>query len=151
MVDRYRNIVWQYGTTGIAGNGVNQLSNPNSAELLKNGHVLIADESNNRVIEVTPGGLITAQFTAGGTVNGAAFASRLRNGDTLITDSNNNRIVEVNPHDVVVWQYTTNTEPGSNANPLPTRAVRLRKQRTTIRDRLLQSKLRNGRRLGFGR
>lgn len=134
VVDRYRNIVWQYGTTGVAGNGVNQLSNPNSAELLENGHMLIADESNNRVIEVTPGGLIAAQFTAGGTVNGAAFASRLRSGDTLITDSNNNRIIEVNPHDAVVWQYVTNTQPGSNANPLPTRAVRLRNGDTLISD-----------------
>jgi len=34
------------------GNGFDQLNNPNSAELLKNGTVLIADESNNRVIEV---------------------------------------------------------------------------------------------------
>lgn len=134
VVDRFHHVVWQYGTTGVAGSGANQLSNPNSAELLENGHVLIADESNNRVIEVTLHGHIVAQFTAGGTVNGAAFASRLRNGDTLITDSNNNRIVEVNAHDVVVRQYFTNKQAGSNPNPLPTRAVRLRDGDTLISD-----------------
>jgi len=48
-----KSIVWQYGTTGVAGNGDNQLNNPNSAELLANGHILISDENNNRAIEVT--------------------------------------------------------------------------------------------------
>jgi hypothetical protein len=73
-------------------------------------------------------------FTAGGTISGAAFASRLENGHTLITDSNNNRIVEVDRHDQIVWQYVTNTLPGSNPNPLPTRAVRLRNGNTLISD-----------------
>src|SRR5256885_14563008 len=80
-------IVWQYGMTLVPGAGSNQLNNPNSAELLQNGHVLIADENNNRVIEVTTGKQLVRQFTAGGTVSGAAFASRLRNGNTLITDA----------------------------------------------------------------
>jgi hypothetical protein len=131
-------IVWQYGTTGTAGNGPNQLNNPNSAELLRNGHVLIADENNNRAIEVQKtgslGGTIVATFTAGGTTSGVAFASRLRNGDTLITDSNNSRIVEVDGSDNVVWQYFTNTDPSSNPAPLPTRAVRLRNGDTLISD-----------------
>jgi hypothetical protein len=131
-------IVWQYGTTGVAGNGPNQLSNPNSAEVLKNGHILIADESNNRVIEVRPDLQIVKQFTAMGTVNGAAFASRLDNGDTLISDSNNNRIVEVDGSDNVVWQYVTNTDPGSNTAPLPTRALRLRNGDTLISDQFNQ-------------
>lgn len=129
-----KKIVWQYGTTGVAGNGPNQLNNPNSAELLENGHILIADESNNRVIEITAKGVIVKQFTAGGSVNGAAFASRLPNGDTLISDSNNNRIVEVDSNDKIVWEYFTNTQPGSNSNPAPTRAVRLRNGNTLISD-----------------
>jgi outer membrane protein assembly factor BamB len=127
-------IVWQYGQTGTPGSGPDQLNNPNSAELLRNGHILIADENNNRVIEVTRTHRIVATFTAGGTVSGAAFASRLPNGDTLITDSNNNRAVEVDAHDNVVWQYVTNTRPGSFSNPLPTRAVRLRNGDTLISD-----------------
>ncbi|RCS31175.1 hypothetical protein DEO45_05435 [Rhodanobacter denitrificans] len=138
MVNLGHKIVWQYGTTGVAGNGPNQLSNPNSAEVLENGHILIADESNNRVIEVTPSLQIVKQFTAMGTVNGAAFASRLDNGDTLITDSNNNRAVEVDRNDHVVWQYVTNTDPGSNPAPLPTRALRLRNGDTLISDQFNQ-------------
>jgi hypothetical protein len=134
LVNLHHQIVWQYGTTGVSGNGPNQLNNPNSAEVLENGHILIADESNDRVIEVKSNGQLVKQFTAGGTVSGAAFASRLPNGDTLITDSNNNRAVEVNGNDQVVWQYVTNTQAGSNPMPLPTRAVRLHNGDTLISD-----------------
>jgi hypothetical protein len=135
VVDLFtKSIVWQYGKTGVMGSGANELNNPNSAEVLENGHILIADENNNRVLEVTSGHAIVHQFTADGTISGAAFASRLRNGHTLITDSNNNRIVEVDRHDQIVWKYQTNTLPGSNKNPLPTRAVRLRNGNTLISD-----------------
>jgi outer membrane protein assembly factor BamB len=134
LVSMSHQIEWQYGTTGVSGNGPNQLNSPNSAEVLQNGHILIADESNNRVIEIKPNGQLVKQFTAGGTISGAAFASRLPNGDTLISDSNNNRIVEVNGNDQVVWQYYTNTQPGSNPSPQPTRAVRLENGDTLISD-----------------
>jgi hypothetical protein len=127
-------IVWQYGTTGTAGNGPNQLNNPNSAEVLENGNILIADESNNRVIEVTPAGAIVKTFTIGGALNGAAFASRLPNGHTLISDSGNNRIVEVDNTDHIVWQYVTNTGANSNPNPNPTRGIRLANGHTLISD-----------------
>ena len=129
-------IVWQYGQNGVVGIGRNQLSNPNAAELLPNGHILISDENNNRAIEVThtTPSHIVATFTAHGTVSGVAFASRLSNGDTLITDSNNARIVEVDSKDNVVWQYFTNNRSGSNPTPLPTRAVRLANGNTLISD-----------------
>jgi hypothetical protein len=138
-VDLHKNIVWQYGTTGVIGNGPNQLSNPNSAELLENGHILIADENNNRAIEVDRDLNIIHTYTAGGTVSGVAFASRLENGHTLLTDSNDSRIVEVDNDDVMVWQYFTNTDPSSNnkrpgGGPLPTRAVRLKNGHTLISD-----------------
>lgn len=134
VVDFKGDIVWQYGTTGVAGNGPNQLDSPNSGEILKNGNILIADENNNRVIEVKPDGTLVATFTAGGSLGAAAFASRLRNGDTLISDAGNNRIVEVDKNDNVVWQYVTNTEADSNPNPQPTRGVRLRNGNTLISD-----------------
>jgi outer membrane protein assembly factor BamB len=120
-------IVWQYGENGVVGSGPNQLNNPNAAELLANGHILISDENNNRAIEVThtTPSRVVAAFTAHGTASGVAFASRLANGHTLITDSNNSRIVEVDAQDNVVWEYFTNKRPGSNTAPLPTRAVLL--------------------------
>jgi hypothetical protein len=129
-------VVWQYGQNGVAGNGPDQLNNPNAAELLANGHILISDENNNRAIEVThtTPSHIVAIFSAHGTVSGLAFASRLANGNTLLTDSNNSRIVEVDPRDNPVWEYFTNTRPGSNPSPLPTRAVRLANGNTLISD-----------------
>ena len=136
-VDLHKNIVWQYGTTGVVGNMPNQLSNPNSAELLENGHILIADENNNRAIEVDRDLNIIHTYSAGGTVSGVAFASRLEDGHALLTDSNNSRIVEVDKDDVVVWQYFTNTDPSSTnrlGGPLPTRAVRLKNGDTLISD-----------------
>jgi hypothetical protein len=134
-VNRAKEIVWQYGTTGTIGlpsAGDNFLNNPNSAELLENGHILISDENNNRAIEVNRAKHILRTFTAKGTVSGVAFASRLENGNTLLTDSNNSRIVEVGPADQVVWQFQTDT--GTNTSPLPTRAVRLRNGHTLISD-----------------
>lgn len=133
-VNLAQQIVWQYGMTGVTGTADNFLNNPNSAELLENGHILIADENNNRAIEVTRDQHIVKTFTAGGTLSGVAFASRLHNGHTLITDSNNNRIVEVDAMDNIVFQYSTKTDPSSNPNPLPTRAVRLRNGNTLISD-----------------
>jgi hypothetical protein len=64
----------------VIGSGFDQLSNPNSAELLANGHILIADENNNRVIEVNRDHKIVWQYgdpTNTAILNGAAFASRL--------------------------------------------------------------------------
>jgi hypothetical protein len=131
-VNLEKRIVWQY--PGSNTNPSDQLSSPNSAELLKNGHVLISDQANNRALEVTARDEIVKTFTAGGTVNTVAFASRLVNGDTLLTDSGNARIVEVNANDQVVWQYLTNTQSNSVAAPLPTRAVRLSNGDTLISD-----------------
>jgi hypothetical protein len=138
-----KEIVWQYGTTGLSGNGPNQLNNPNCAELLENGHILICDENNNRAIEVTHSKKIIWQYGSGDPnindpVSGVAFASRLENGHTLITDSNHARIVEIDQNKNVVWEYFTCTGQACNlprgTGPLPTRAVRLRNGHTLISD-----------------
>jgi PQQ-like domain len=138
-----KEIVWQYGTTGLSGNGPNQLNNPNCAELLENGHILICDENNNRAIEVTRTKQIIWQYGSGDPnindpVSGVAFASRLENGHTLITDSNHARIVEIDQNKNVVWEYFTCTGQACNlprgTGPLPTRAVRLRNGHTLISD-----------------
>lgn len=134
LVNKNHDVVWQYGTTGVVGSGPNQLNNPNSADVLENGHILIADENNNRVIEIKTDGTLVKTFTASGGLGAAAFASRLPNGDTLISDAGNNRIVEVDATDNVVWQYVTNTGPNSNPNPQPTRGIRLRSGNTLISD-----------------
>src|SRR5713226_9964156 len=114
-----KKVVWMYGPTS----GPGALNNPNSAELLQNGHILIGDENNNRVIEITRAGDIVWQYSQG--LSGAAFASRLPNGDTLITDSSHSRILEVTPQKKMVFAYFTNADPASNSAPLPTNAVQL--------------------------
>jgi hypothetical protein len=140
-VNYNKEIVWQF--PGADTNASDQLSAPNSAELLADGNILIADQGNNRALEVTSADEIVKTFSAGGTVDTVAFASRLTNGDTLLTDSGNARIVEVDANDKVVWQYfTTNTAPTdgvgamSVAAPQPTRAVRLAGGDTLISDQL---------------
>jgi outer membrane protein assembly factor BamB len=133
-VDLAKQIVWEY--PGPDTNQADQLNSPNSAELLANGHILISDQNNSRALEVTRTGKIVKTFSAGGTVNTLAFASRLPNGDTLITDSGNSRIVEVNARDQVVWQYFTNLDPLSLQFPLPTRAIRLENGDTLISDQI---------------
>jgi len=131
-------IIWQYGQNAVSGNGPNQLSNPNAAELLDNGNILISDENNNRAIEVThttPSTIVHTYTTAGGLdFSGVAFASRLSNGHTLVTDSNNARVVETDESGTVFWQFFTNARAGSNPTPLPTRAVRLAGGDTLISD-----------------
>jgi predicted secreted protein len=127
-VNQNQEIVWQYGKNGVAGAGFDELNNPNSAELLQNGDILIADENNNRVIEVNRNHRVVWSYNDSGdpsVLSGAAFASRLCNGNTLITDSNNNRVLEVDASGNVVSTYYTNTQPGSIANPFPTRAIRM--------------------------
>ena len=128
LVDSNQHVLWSYGPTSGAG----ALNSPNSAEILPNGHILIADENNNRTLEITLSGQIVQQISRGLSV--VAFASRLPNGDTLIADAGNNRVVEFDPQLQVVFQYVTNTGAGSNPNPNPTGAVRQRTGNTVIAD-----------------
>ncbi len=129
-VNKARQIVWSYGPTS----GPGALNSPNSDELLPNGHILIADELNNRAIEITRSGQIVWQIGAAHGLNVVAFASRLPNGDTLITDAGHARIVEFTMGKQVVFQYFTNTQPGSNPNPMPTNAVKLANGNISIAD-----------------
>jgi len=123
--------VWEY----------DGLNNPNAAELLANGNVLISDENNNQALEVThvygsPSSIVHTytQTNDGVMFVFVAFASRLPNGHTLITDSGNSRIVETDETGTIFWQFLTNTRAGSNPAPLPTRAVRLANGNTLISD-----------------
>ncbi len=48
-------IVWRYGTPGTSGSGSNQLWNPDDAIMLREGHVIVADIKNCRVLLLTVG------------------------------------------------------------------------------------------------
>ena len=79
---------------GSRGRGSNHLNSPSSALWLDNGNILIADQGNNRVIEVNRRHRIVWRYgdpRIPGILNGPAYACRLPDGHTLITDSGNNR------------------------------------------------------------
>jgi hypothetical protein len=133
QVNKHHEIVWEYPTADTPIQYL--LANPSSAEKLKNGNYLIADNTGTgRALEVDCKGCVVMVFTAETALQSCAFASRLCNGNTLLTDSIGSRVYEVNCKDEVVWQYRTNAEFNSVAAPLPSRAVRLECGDTLISD-----------------
>jgi len=130
LVDPKGRIVWQYGQTGVPGSGPNQLNTPvqntwipitaaNSRmraaaalEFIPDGHVLITDQVNERIIEVTLDNQIVWQYGMTGTagcdfnqLNNPNSAELLPNGHILIADENNSRVIEVTRGKQIVWSY----------------------------------------------
>jgi hypothetical protein len=128
-VDSAGQIVWTSeqwsNNSGTLSDG-SQLLYPNNADLLANGHLLITDRNNNRVIETTVEGEITWQYSQ---LNRPHNGHRLENGNTLVCDSENNRVVEINPQGGIVWTF-------GDAFPLnwPRDAERLGNGNTLITD-----------------
>jgi hypothetical protein len=120
-------ILWQYGSTGVPGSGVNQLHSPRDAKRLAAGTTLIADAGNNRVIEVARDGTQVWSYTD---VREPRSAYRLPNGHTLIADTGGNRVIEVNAIGAIQWSY------GWTAGELrrPRHAERLPNGNTVITD-----------------
>jgi hypothetical protein len=129
-------IVWQYGETGKSGHAPNQLANPRWAQRLANGNTLIADQSNNRVIEVDELGLLQWQWGSWETLNGPYCCQRLDDGHTLMTDWSNHVVVEVSAEGDVVWSYGQAKKGGDGAGQLhyPEMATRLPNGNTLIVD-----------------
>ena len=88
IVDVNGALRWQYGTTGVAGSGVDQLDAPTYAEQLANGDIAICDAGNHRVIVVR-----TSDYAAGAADLGYSAAS-------------------------IVWQYGTTGVSGSGVDQL---------------------------------
>jgi len=111
LVDPFGNIVWQYGQFGQTGSGPNLLSSPVQNTFLPNTHVLITDQGNNRIIEVTVGKKIAWQYPGSNTnandqLSGPNSAELLENGHILIADQGNNRAIEVTRDDRIVRTFT---------------------------------------------
>jgi PQQ-like domain len=112
LVDPTGRIVWQYGQAGQTGSGPDLLNTPVQNTWLSYGNVLITDQVNERIIEVTLGKQIVWQYGQSA-VSGDGFnqlnnpnsAELLSNGDILIADENNNRVIEVNRAHQIVWSY----------------------------------------------
>ncbi|HXM97735.1 MAG TPA: hypothetical protein VN982_04615 [Candidatus Dormibacteraeota bacterium] len=107
LVDRHGHIVWQYGQFGVTGAGLDQLNTPvqntwvpvdeqnneDSEGKVPQGHVLITDQGNSRIIEVrVPDKHIVWEYDG---LNNPNCAELLKNGHILICDENNNQALEV--------------------------------------------------------
>lgn len=105
-------ILWQYGTAGVTGSGWDQLNTPVQNTWLPDGHILITDQGNARVIEVNLAKQIVWQYGQTGVtgdgpdqLNNPNSAELLGNGHILIADENNNRVIEVTRSKQIVWSY----------------------------------------------
>jgi outer membrane protein assembly factor BamB len=114
VVNEKGQIIWQYGQDGgVAGASFDQLNVPVAATFLPNGHVLITDQSNERVIEVNREKQIVWQYGVTGFVgsgfdelNNPNSAELLENGHILIADENNNRAIEVDREFHIIHTFT---------------------------------------------
>ncbi len=124
VVDRKGDILWQYGTTGVAGMGPNQLNNPNSGEILENGNILIADQGNNRIIEVKPDGTLVMTLTASNNCwarrpSPAVCPTATRSSPT--------------PATTALWKWTRPTTWSGSTSPTPAQtAIQTRSPRAVI-------------------
>jgi len=115
--------VWRY-----AGTEETPLRFAHSAKRLADGNTLIADTTNNRVIEVTPGGDIVWNSDdlggGAGTLSDRSHlwypnkAQLLDDGTLLITDRNNDRALQIRRDGHVLWQYAGHVEHPHNADLL---------------------------------
>ena len=107
VVDHDGEIVWQYGQAGMTGDGPNLLNVPVFAIQLPNRNIMIVDQSNERVIEVSrfskkivfSYGCLTCNL-----LNNPNSAELLPNGHILIADENANRAIEITRSGKIVWQ-----------------------------------------------
>lgn len=111
LVNPAGHIVWQYGQFGVTGSGPDQLNVPVQCTWLPNHHVLITDQANNRIIEVTRNKKIVWQYPGTNTnppdqLNNPNSAELLDNGNILIADENNLRAIEVTRDDQIVATFT---------------------------------------------
>jgi len=120
FVDRAGRIIWQYGQFGQTGSGPNLLSTPVQCTFLPSFGVLITDQGNNRIIEVTLFKEIAWQYPGSNhdpkaQLNSPNSAELLEDGHVLIADENNDRAIEVTRDDKIVRTFTAGGTVGAVA------------------------------------
>ena len=117
-------VAWQHGVKGKAGKKANELFAPRSATRTPNGHFLLVDTFNGRVLEVNRGNHILWEYE--GLIE-PEDAKMLANGNVLVTDQRGNCVLEIDyKTKAVVWRYGSG-ERGSGPDQLdgPTAAEEL--------------------------
>ncbi len=120
LVNRDGMITWQYGTFGVTGSGPDQLNTPVQCTFLPNSNILITDQGNQRIIEVTMAKEIVWQYPGPNTkpadqLNSPNSAELLANGHILIADENNNRAIEVTRGHQIIRTFTAGGTVGAVA------------------------------------
>jgi outer membrane protein assembly factor BamB len=112
-------IVWEVGKEIAA--------DPESAQRLRNGHTLIADNAKHRVVEIDADKKIVWTFDVPNSNHRPTptmrQVRRLDNGNTLICASTLDKVIEVSPTKQVVWEYSV---------PFPYLAERLASGHTMV-------------------
>lgn len=130
-------IIWQFGQKGQSGSG-QLLNRPRSAIRLASGdgHTLIADQGNGRVIAVDKSGKIIWDFHGREHLSGPFFVQPLPSNHVLITDWGAHTVIEVSPTGEVVWQFGEKKVAGADHHHLsyPEHAIRLKGGNTLITD-----------------
>lgn len=85
--------------------GVDLRSSGGRIDVLANGHVLVPEMGNNRIVEYDGNGKIVWEAA----VEQPIAAIRLNNGNTLVTSMNEHRAIELNRAGQEVWSYKTDT------------------------------------------
>ncbi|MBL8058240.1 MAG: hypothetical protein JNK29_16165, partial [Anaerolineales bacterium] len=128
-VDHSGRLVWSTddwgGGSGLLSDG-SHLDYPNDGECLDNGHLLLSDRNNDRVLETTADGQVVWTYAQ---LLRPHNPDRLPNGNTMISDSERNFVIEVDPQGQVVWEYG-----GSGLLNWPRDADRLANGNTLITD-----------------
>ncbi len=90
---------------------VGPLAAQHNPDSLAEGHLLVADSENDRVVEFNSDGKIVWVVGGSARLDWPRDADRLSSGHTLIVDSYNDRIVEVNSEGEIVWAVKTGRLP----------------------------------------
>jgi len=103
-------IVWKYGDLiydmSIFKINHTILWGPHNADRLSNGHTMIADSRNRRILEVDMLGNVVWELNSSHVdLWWPRDCDKLPNGNILIADSLNSRIIEVNSTYDIVWEY----------------------------------------------
>ncbi len=114
-VDPVGQIVWRFAEG---------LRFVHSAVPTRGGHILIADTTNDRVIEVSHSGEVVwstdgLELSDGSRLVYPNNALEMPDGNLLITDRNNDRCLIVDRAGSVIWQYTGELKHPHGAEPLP--------------------------------
>ncbi len=104
------NITWYYGDLvyDMTIFPINHriLWGPHNADRLSNGHTMIADSRNHRILEIDMLGNVVWELNESHIdLAWPRDCDKLPNGNVLIADSLNSRIIEVNSTYDIVWEY----------------------------------------------